>query len=223
MPEIIPTVVPKSLTDVVEAQKKYAPMSRTLHIDITDGIFTPEKTWTVQPGERLPDAANTFYEAHLMVLSPLQAGMMFARAGARRIIAHVESFNNAECAREAFDMWQKAGAEEWGVALKLDTPLEKMLHYAQLCDFVHVMTIGTIGKQGAPYDERALPRIAQLRARYPKLIISVDGGTNEKNIAELAKVGAQRFCVGSTLAKSKHPEDMYVRLQKAASQSVVAL
>ena len=211
--EIIPTVVPKSIDDVIAARKRYGAFAPSLHIDIVDGVFAPNKTWMPGPVEKLPDAADANYEIHLMVENPLQSGLTFARSGASRIIGHVEAFPNAECAREAFDMWQKAGAKETGIAILLDTPLEELTFYLDLCDFVHVMTIAKIGKQGFKFDERSIERVAEIHARYPKVVISVDGGETKDVVDDLSHAGASRFCIGSTLAKAKDPSKTYAQLR----------
>jgi ribulose-phosphate 3-epimerase len=215
MIEIIPTVVPQSLGDVVAARKRYGAFAPLLHVDIADGVFAPNTTWTVGLSEKLPDVGDARYEVHLMVQNPLQAGLSFARAGAHRIIGHVEAFAHAERAQEAFDMWHKAGAAEIGIAILIETPLEELAYYLALCDFVHVMTIANIGSQGSTFDDRGLERVAQIRRRYPRVTISVDGGATEASIAVLAEAGATRFCVGSTLAKAKNPEKTYERLRAA--------
>lgn len=230
--EIIPTVVPQSLDDIIQAKKRYGAFSPTLHIDASDGIFAPNKTWLPLSGERLPDAAaneesQTFpkresltfpilYEAHLMIDNPLSIGVAFARAGASRVIGHIEAFNNAECAQEAFDMWQKAGAKEVGVAILLATPLDDLAPYMQLCDFVHMMTIAHIGKQGYAFDARSVARVQAVHERYPHLTISTDGGESKDVIDGLAKAGATRFCIGSALAKAKDPAKAYSQLMEAA-------
>ena len=41
---------------------------------------------------------------------PLGIGVAFARAGAARIIAHIEAFEHAEQAREVFSMWKQAAS-----------------------------------------------------------------------------------------------------------------
>lgn len=217
MIEIIPTVVPKSLDDVALARKRYGAFAPALHIDIADGIFAHNTTWSVSPVEKLPDAATVRYEVHLMVQNPLQAGLSFARAGAQRIIGHVEAFDHAERAQEAFDMWQKAGAKEVGIAILMETPLEELTFYASLCDFVHMMTIASIGKQGIPFDPRSIDRVATLHKRYPHVTISVDGGGSKDTIDGLLHAGATRFCVGSVLAKAKNPAKEYARLAAVAS------
>lgn len=216
MADIIPTVVPKTLDDVVKARKRY-PFAASLHVDIADGIFAPNTTWAISPTEKLPEAAAANYEVHLMVQNPLQAGLSFARAGASRIIGHVEAFDHAERAQEAFDMWQKAGAKEVGIAILMETSLEELTFYVGLCDFVHMMTIATIGKQGIPFDPRSIERVATLHKRYPHITISVDGGESKDTIGQLLDAGATRFCVGSALSKAKDAEKEFARLQKIAA------
>ncbi|HWO07480.1 MAG TPA: hypothetical protein VNM40_02755 [Candidatus Paceibacterota bacterium] len=217
MSEIIPTVVPSAFIDVTAAKDRYGAFASSLHIDAADGVFAPNTTWLPVNGEKLPDSGRIMYEAHLMIEHPLSAGVSFARAGAKRVIGHIEAFENAECAREAFDMWQKAGATEMGVAILLSTPLEELAPYLSLCDFVHMMTIEKIGKQGAQFDERSIERVEAVHARYPHITISVDGGGNVKTIDVLAHAGASRFCAGSALAKAKDPAKEYSRLLNAAS------
>lgn len=205
--EVIPTVVPSSLEEVVQARNAYAPFASALHIDAADGRFAPNTTWMPHSGEKLPE--GTFYEAHLMVENPLAVGVMFARAGAARIIGHVEAFANAESACETFDMWRGAGAKHVGLGILFATPLQELAPYISLCDCVTVMTIARIGVQGIPYEERAVERIKTLHERYPKLTISVDGGVSKRNVAELAHAGAARFSVGSAIAKSADPQKVY--------------
>lgn len=214
--EIVPTVVPVVLQDVTDAARRYA-FAKLLHLDIADGIFAPNTTWTLLPGEVLPEREEIRYEVHFMVEHPLQPGLTFARAGAKRLIAHIESFPHAERASDTFDMWRKAGAEEIGVAMLLDTSLDDLHAYVELTDFVHVMTIAKIGKQGFPFDERSIERVAEIHAQYPDLPISTDGGGGEESIRKLERAGASRFCIGSALAKATDPEAEYSRLLHAAS------
>lgn len=214
--EIIPTVVPDSLDAVVQARDQYAPYVQALHIDTADGRFAPNETWAPHSGETLPDPKETYYEAHMMVKNPLAAGSAFAHAGARRIVGHVETFANAESAREAFKMWRGAGAKEVGLGILFGTPLEVLEPYLPLCDCIIMMTIARIGTQGIPFEEGAVARVEALHARHPKLLISVDGGVSAKNISALARAGARRFSVGSAIAKSPDPAAAYEALVAAA-------
>jgi len=88
------------------------------------------------------------------------------------------------------------------------------------CDVVQVMSIATLGKQGAPYDVRAIARIKELHTKYPELVISVDGGVSEKNIADLARAGARRFGVGSAITKAPDPKAAYLNLKAIAESAL---
>jgi len=58
------------------------------------------------------------------------------------------------------------------------------------------------GKQGEPFDERAIDHIKELRKTYPELIISIDGSVNESTAPLLVEAGANRLIVGSALLHS---------------------
>jgi ribulose-phosphate 3-epimerase len=210
--EVVPTVVPDSLDDVARSRTAYAAFATALHVDAADGIFAPNKTWVPGPGELLPDAAGFMYEAHMMVATPLATGVAFARAGAKRIIGHIEAFQNAECAREAFAMWKGAGASEVGIGVLMKTPLEALVPYISICDSILFMTIASIGTQGIPFDPRGVERVAEFHKRYPHVLIAVDGGVNKDTAKALAKAGARRLSVGSAIQKSTDPAAMYKEL-----------
>ncbi len=216
MNEIIPTIVPESFADLSAKASVLSGFSQSLHIDAADGVFAPNLTW-LPSGEKLPDADRIFYEAHLMLSDPHQKGVDFAQAGAKRIIGHAEAFSGAEAVFAAFDAWHEAGAIETGMALLLDTPLEAIRPYLVRCDVAHVMTIGRIGTQGIPFDERSLIRIQELHRAYPSLMISVDGGENEESIVKTARAGARRFAVGSAFTAAADPRAVYTRLVETAN------
>lgn len=214
--EILPTVVPQSLSDVAALLERCRAFSQALHVDAADGVLAPNKTWQPAPGEKLPDAEHMFYEAHLMVSHPEAAGNAFASAGAKRIIAHAEAFNSAEEAATAFSSWRTCGAEEIGIALLIDTPLEALEPYILSCQSVTLMTIPRVGTQGIPFDERGYGRVADLSSRYPDITIEVDGGVGAAQIAALARAGARRFSVGSAISKSQEPAKTHNELIELA-------
>jgi ribulose-phosphate 3-epimerase len=220
MMEVIPTVVPNSLEDVDVFVTKSEVFAQTFHVDAADGIFAPNKTWIPELNETLPEPEKFFYEAHLMIAHPEAAGNAFAIAGAKRIIAHAESFDSEDGAKRTFESWRTAGVKEIGVGLLIDTPLEALEPYIEQCDCVTLMTIASVGRQGIPFDERAYGRVADLHARYPDLVIEVDGGVSATHIATLARAGATRFSVGSAIAKSADPAQIHKELLDLAQKAL---
>lgn len=214
MKEIIPTVVPASFDDLAVRLNIVRGFARLVHIDAVDGKFAPNTTWLPQAGERIPGQNSLLIEAHLMVADPLEIGVAFVNAGASRIIAHREAFTDSAAVVEAFDAWKMAGAQEVGLALKLETPPESITEVASRCDSLTLMSIAHIGQQGATFEPSSIERVRAFRERYPQLTIAIDGGVSEATIVELAKAGASRFCVGSALSSSPDPAAVYNKLHQ---------
>lgn len=220
--DILPTCVPKGVRDMQAAAEKIRVFSERVHLDIDDGIFEETMSWPYEaPGQfnsnlSLAPFAGMDVEVHLMVKEPRQIGAAFAHAGAHRIIAHVEAFRSDMEGKTALDYWRASGASEVGVAALLETPLELLAVYAPHCDVIQLMSINVIGLQGAQFDARVLPRIAQLHAQYPDKIIAVDGGVSELNVGSLIEAGARRFSVGSAIFHDPEPSRAFASIVRAA-------
>lgn len=215
MIEIVPTVVPESLDDIVRTVEKYSPFAETLHIDVADGVFAPNTTWMPKAGDTLPSGMN--YEIHMMVANPLETGLLYAAAGAHALIGHAEAFKTALSASDAFAAWRAAGVTGVQTAALFQTPLDALTPYVPISDFILLMTIASIGVQGIPFEEDGIERVRRFKSLHPEANIAVDGGVSEKNIARLAKSGATHFCVGSAISKSGNPAFAYRNLCSLAA------
>lgn len=221
MIEIIPTCVPRDAADLSKKASAIRGYARHIHIDITDGVFAPACTWpyhskgSFDPFD-LGATKDLAVEIHLMVNDPLNIGIQFARAGAHRVLGHIEAFENSESARGALDAWRIEGAKEAGLGILMQTPLTVIEPAVSACDVVHMMTIARIGTQGIPYEKDAPARIAAFHAAYPKTLISVDGGVSEENIEALARAGVSRFSVGSALSGARDPKELMQKLKTLA-------
>ncbi len=225
MIEIIPTCVARDEAEMATSAQFIRTFGLGMHLDVDDGVFAPVVSWPYESHGsfkefELSATAELFVEVHLMVEEPREIGIHMARAGADRIIGHIEGFSNAEEAHGALDVWRRSGAKEVGLGLLLATPFEVVVPLLPSCDFVHLMSIATIGTQGIPYDTSAPTRIADFHARFPDMPISVDGGVSEKNIADLVRAGASRFGVGSAISKSTDPKAAYETLKQVAESAI---
>lgn len=222
-PHIIPTVVPDNFSHL-ERFVESASYALEIHIDVADGVFAPNTTWPLGPGqdgewsrlEALFRSAGKKVGVHLMTGSPREHGDMVARTGSSVVVGHLEAFASESDAHAALLSWRKSGAQEVGLALLIDTPLERIDEFAGECDLVHLMSIARIGKQGIPYDDRVLQRIEELHARYPDMMVQVDGGVSESNIEDLVRAGANRLCVGSAISNSADPAAAFATLHARA-------
>lgn len=213
MIEIIPAIMPKDFADLESKVARVASSVKTVQLDIMDGDFVPEKTWPylgdvldfqklVKEQMGLPQWENINYEIDLMVSAPDRDAFEWISAGASRIIIHIESHPDVrgiieKIRRQHGQVSELPSAPEVGVAINIDTPLEQLDAFIPLVDFVQHMGIAQIGYQGQPFDERCLPRIAELRKKYPELIVSIDGAVNGMTAPELIEAGANRLVSGS--------------------------
>jgi ribulose-phosphate 3-epimerase len=104
-----------------------------------------------------------------------------------------------------------------GVAISPDTPSTSISdEVGELTDLLLVMTVypgaglffflftsfsNTEGEQppgrgGQKFMERCVPKVAELRARFPDKDIEVDGGINPKTIDVCAQAGMSYLCFG---------------------------
>jgi ribulose-phosphate 3-epimerase len=225
-PQIIPSVVPRDLTHIESYAAVVAGYTNWLHVDIDDGQFESETTWpfrqplqlqeldTFQQAAHIP--AGLSLDVHLMAFTQNELGEKFARAGFKRLTVHREAFDDDGSIRRSLSSYRDAGAQEVGLALKIDTPISSIEELVDACDFIHLMSIADIGLQGKAFDERALSRVEELHAMYPDLMVCVDGGVSEATVEELVRAGANRLIVGHVLAESSNPEKTYARIHERA-------
>lgn len=215
MVEIIPAIIPKSFREIEEKTALVAGLVETVQIDVCDGKFTPNKTWpfitrSQSPFEELiaekkglPLGERLDYEFDLMVAKPAEAVPDFVRAGASRVILHLESAE-PDTLSDLIAEWKHS--VEIGLALKPSTPIENLEAFLHEVAFVQCMGNDRIGFSGISLDERSvLPKISALRKRHPRLVIGVDIGVSIDTAPRLIAVGANRLVVGSAIFESEDP------------------
>lgn len=214
-------VVPSLPASTFEALRSLATVLKgtapELQVDIVDGQFVPSVSWPFTETdveaelERLSQFTDDYLiEMDCMILAPEQFLDLFVSLGVARVIIHMGSTENY------IDIITHARTHGYkiGLALTNDRPLDELGSYINDIDFVQLMGIATVGKQGQPFDERTLPRAIELRAKYPELEIAVDGSVNKKTIQRLDKAGVNRFAPGSAVAKATDPKEAYNELVK---------
>ena len=225
MAVIIPAILPKTFGELREKAEIAAQAVSTIQLDICDGIFVPNKTWPYTNGtdaegdknfadilsemQGLPSSDYLDYEIDLMTANPLQDAKTWISAGAARIIVHVESTPEPlEVIRrlyEEFSMPDSVASVEIGAAIGHDTSLAVLDPLIPYLSVLQVMGIRRIGFQHQPFDPAAPGRVAELRQKYPELIISVDGGVSDDTERKLLQAGADRLIVGSAIFDSGNP------------------
>jgi ribulose-phosphate 3-epimerase len=230
--KIIPTCVPQSAEDARAHMQKVSAFSKAIHLDIDDGIFTPQVSWPfnkkgnerreVEGIDRAIDIPvdNFLIQIHLMASDGREVGEKFIQAGAGSIIMHCESSIDAAAFTDTLGAFAMLGVREIGIAILVDTPLEKLDPLLPFCDFIQVMSVASIGAQGAPFDPRAIDRVKEIRTRFPSHPVEVDGGINLTNIASLVQAGAMRFAIGAAIERAADPAQAYADLKSAAENAL---
>jgi ribulose-phosphate 3-epimerase len=208
--------LPKNFEDLknkIESMRGLVPM---VQIDLCDGKFVPTTTWPfhardvqslndiLEEREGMPYWEEVNFELDLMVADAKDNIGDYLKLGARRIVFHVEAIGEpTEFSEflEGFDQYVRENVD-FGIAIGNDTPLETIFPIVPNVDFVQMMGIKTIGKQGEPFDDRVLDRIKELKNKFPHTLISVDGAVNEDSAMRLVEAGVERLVIGSALWES---------------------
>lgn len=225
MSEIIPAIVPENFKDLQEKLSLIADRIQMVHIDATNSTLTPDSTWPYKENslefenikneeEGFPFWENLNFEVHLMMKEPELHIEDWIRVGAERIIVQAEGFKNEEILlqtlkefRNRFDISNTYVGTEIGLAVNLDTALENIFKFVPETDFIHLMSIKEIGKQGHPFENEIFKRIRELKEKFPNTIISIDGGITLEIAEELIQENVERIVVGSAIFNSEDPEE----------------
>lgn len=212
--EIIPVILAKDLTDFkskLAIIKALRPKPRWVQIDVVDGKFAPWKTWPLNP-LRLPlnlRGRDCCIEVDLMVVDPLKHAKAWIKAGAKRILIHVEALPRyTEIQSPKFRRLDLPTSIEIGLSLNAQTPLSHLTPYIKYADCVLLLGVNP-GKSGQPFQPQVLKKIRVLRKKYPALPIEVDGGVNLKNAETILKAGATRLAAASAILNSPNPQKTY--------------
>jgi ribulose-phosphate 3-epimerase len=186
--EILPAILPKNLDQLLTQAELVEEVASTLHIDVLEDTFIPD-------GIEL----GTPFETHLMVKGPIELAKIWIEEGAQRIIAHT-------LPREILEL---RDVVEIGLGVELHIPLEEIYEELEHVDFVNLMSIKEIGKQGNKFEPEIFDRIKELKREFPQVVISVDGGVKLDNYKELFLAGADRLIVGSAIFGSGDPAESF--------------
>jgi len=214
--KIIPAIIPKNYDDLKKKIFLVKDFVSYIQIDITDGVFVPQKSWPYTDSVwssdmflELPCSDVCDFEFDLMIQNPEKNIDKWIVGGVKRIILHVESMDSI---MKLIDKLK--GRVEIGLAFDMGTSFEPYEYLLDKIDFVQLMGIEKIGFQGEPFSEEVFDKIKDLKNKKFDVIISVDGGVNLENAKRLAKAGVSRVAVGSSIFKSENIGEMIRKFQK---------
>lgn len=185
--------------------------AEALHIDIMDGHFVPNITFGPSVIKALRPVSPIFFDVHLMVKNPQQWIAPFCDAGANAITIHAESTPDWPALLQTI----KQHGRQAGIAINPKTDLDFIPdNLWPHIDRLLLMTVepGFSGQTFLPLWDK-IHQAALLKLTYPHLYITVDGGVNNENIAQLAQSGIDNAIIGSAFYHQTQPLDAWADLQ----------
>lgn len=200
LPAILSTTPEQYKNDIEKLQNSAAFQEGWVHIDFMDNKFVPNKSISASETKNYPTELKK--EAHLMVENPVEWIEELKKAGFERVIIHFEAQN----IEQAIELTKKNGMEV-GVAIKNETPIEKLESIAGKIDMILVMSVEP-GFQGQPFLEESIDKVKQIKTTGWNLKVAVDGAVRDSNAKRLVDAGVDQLDIGSFLLKGDVDENI---------------
>ena len=189
-----------------------------IHVDVMDGHFVPNITIGPLVVEAVKRVTDLPIDVHLMIENPDQYIPAFCSAGASHVSVQIESCVHLN---RTIQLIKEAGVQS-GVVLNPSTPVDSLDWVLEYVDYVLIMSVNP-GFGGQAFIPNSIEKIKVLRRRIEErglnVLIEVDGGVNEKTIAEVAAAGTDIFVAGSAIfGRSDYAETIQGLRQKMRSQ-----
>lgn len=173
-----------------------------LHLDIMDGKFVPNKTWSVEEIGKFISFDKPF-DIHLMVEDVYSYIESFSKLKPSYLTFHYEIEHDImDVIRKVKEKGSKVG-----ISIKPMTQVESIYPYLPFVDLVLVMSV-TPGQGGQTFQKESIQKIDQLYSYREKnqlsFQIEVDGGINNETISLISKVDIA--VVGSYITSGDYEE-----------------
>ena len=201
---IVPTILTNDKKDYRLQAERINAFTRRVQIDVTDGIFAPTETLDVT---NIWWPKNWDADVHLMAERPSDHLDTILKLAPSLCILHAEA---QEDLLPIFAKLKEKGIKT-GVALLPSTYPGNIKPYIDAADHVLIFA-GHLGVQGSPADLMQMEKIALVRNMKPEVEIGWDGGANMSNIRALAHADLDVINVGSAIARSENPAEVFQQM-----------
>ena len=178
-----------------------------IHVDVMDGKFVKNKTYTLSEIKKYGDLTSKKLDVHLMVKNPIKYIEALALLNTEYITFHIEAIEEA---LPLIDTIKEYGIKV-GLSINPKTRISKIFPYLKTIDMVLIMGVKP-GKSGQAFIEEVTNKIIKLKEEITKnnykTIISVDGGVNNETAPSLKEIGVDMLVSASFI----HGEDMKMNI-----------
>ncbi len=224
------TVIPAINTPDFQTAKKQieeaAKFSKWIHLDITDGVFSPAQIWG-NPAEleklgkiitelQSWEVEPPYFEVHLMVANPEGVIDAWLRTGVvKRVIIHLEAMTDSVYILEKCKKYSSAGSLQVEVMLSINpgTEVERLLAHKDDFNQFQILAVAP-GWAGQKFNQKMIDKIKFIRRNMPNAIIEVDGGINPETAKLCKEAGADLVVSASYIFNSPNPKSKFEELSK---------
>ena len=207
---IAPTILTQDPNEYNEIVKKYFNFAKRVHIDISDGTLTDQKTiaetaiwwpkgWTV--------------DIHMITATPSVHLDNLIKLKPNLVIFHAEA---NEDLLPIFAKLHEAGIKV-GVAIIKSVYPGNIKNILNEADYALIFS-GTLGQYGGKAEPLLMEKAALIREIKPSIEIGWDGGANLENTHVITHCGVDVINVGSAISKAEDQAAAYQALNKATEK-----
>lgn len=171
-----------------------------IHLDIMDGKFTENKTWTFSEVKKIISYSKLPLDVHLMVNNPEKYIEDYAMINTEYLTFHYEAVKDI---KKTINKIKDYGLKV-GISVCPQTDVEKLFPYLKELDQILVMSV-VPGKSGQSFIETTPEKIKKLKEEIKKqdvkTIISVDGGINNETALLCKEAGVDMLVSASYIHK----------------------
>lgn len=167
-----------------------------LHIDVMDGKFVNNTKFSKEMVKDIISISKKKIDLHLMV-EDLDLIKEYALLKPDMLTFHVEIIDDFKIID-----YVKSHGIKVGLAINPETKIDKLTQYVDDIDLVLFMSV-TPGEGGQEFKEEVVDKIINFKKLAPKdLIISIDGGVNNKTVSLCKYAGCDIVVAGSFITNS---------------------
>lgn len=232
---VVPAVLPISRKDLDARLALFASIPSVNHvqIDVVDGAFAAPASWPytapkemedmIGRGEMLPALERITYEVDLMCIDALSAADAWVELGAMRLTFHSESAIDlpkllaSARARHGTGVDFASGLVSFGLAINVASDLSLVESCIKEVEYLQIMGISQVGRQGQPLDPRVFEKISQFRKLHPEIPVQIDGGISLKNAKRFVALGVTNLVVGSSILRAHDPSAVVAEFEALRS------
>ena len=176
-----------------------------IHIDIMDGKFVENKTWTIGEITKITKYSSLPLDVHLMVNNPSKYIEDYAMLNTNDITFHYEACKNKEEVMNLINYIKEKGRRV-GISVKPGTAVKEILEFLP---YVHVVLVMTVepGKGGQELILPTIEKIKELNSYREEhkldYEIEADGGIKVENSKKIIDAGADILVAGTAIINSK--------------------